>query len=126
MPLEVKRTKDNGIVVLQCNGMLTIGPGTTVLLEACREAMAATGTAGLLIDLAGIERLDSAGMGAMVTVMNECGAKKVGLAIYGMTQRVKELLAITRLDGVLPCFADAASARAALTNRERRAARGSE
>jgi len=126
MPLNIQRTRESGLVLLRCQGMLTIGPGTSALLESGREAMATPGTSGLLLDLSEVERLDSAGMGALVNLMNECGAKKIGLAIHGMTPRIKELLAITRLDGVLPCYPDEQAARAAFTSRERRAGRGSE
>ena len=62
-------------------------------------------TAGpILIDLAEVPYVDSAGLGAMLGVMASCDRSGRSFGISGACDRVKTLFQVTRVDALIPSF----------------------
>ena len=100
-------------MILHISGHLTLGPGVSALSDAAREAILGDPPAGLVIDMTGVERIDSAGMGELV-IMNTRAGRRAGMAICAIPHPVLELLHITHLDEVLSLYPDEAAAIAGL------------
>ena len=111
--LTITKEPKGSIVILHLSGDLTLGPGVSALSKAARDVIVTDPPAGLVIDLTGVDRIDSAGMGELV-IMNTRAGSRAGMAICSVQSRVRELLRITHLDGVLSLYRDEAAAIAGL------------
>jgi anti-sigma B factor antagonist len=118
-PLSIARQRKDGVVVLRLEGHLTLGPAASTLSEAMTEALAGNGVTGIVVNMAKVERMDSAGMGELVIAASRAGEKRAKLALCAVTPRLRDLLKITRLDGVLDIYADEAAAVAGVSGAER-------
>jgi anti-anti-sigma factor len=58
-----------------------------------------------ILDLSGCPYMDSSGLGIIVTHMVRCQKKGIKLICAGISPRVKQVMHITRVDGVLNCCA---------------------
>jgi anti-sigma B factor antagonist len=67
-------------------------------------------TRPIIVDLSGVEYMDSAGMGSIITVYTSCQNGGRGFAITGSNDRIQTLFEVTKVDGLLPCFETLADA----------------
>lgn len=86
------------------------------LRAALEPAVAAAGTdlPDLVVDLTGVGFLDSTGLGEIVGAHKALQAKHARLHLVSGNDRVRRLLTITGLDGVLAVHPDRAAALAAV------------
>jgi len=99
----------NGVGILQLHGRLALGEATRQVRDAVKE-LAAQGQTKILLDVADVDYIDSAGLGTLVacysTVQNGGGQLKL-LHVGG---KLREQLAITKLVTVFENFEDEARA----------------
>ena len=69
-------------------------------------------TKPIIIDLSGVEYMDSAGLGCVVSAFTSCQRNGRAFGVTGLTDRVQTLFTVTHVDGLLPCFATLAAAEA--------------
>ena len=72
------------------------------------------GTA-VIVDLAAVPYMDSAGLGAVISIFASCQRTNRGFAIIGVSPRIRTLFEVTHCDGLLPCFDSLAAADVATT-----------
>jgi anti-sigma B factor antagonist len=86
----------SGVAVIDFSGRITLGEGSKLLREMIKE-QTARGQKKILLNLADVDYIDSAGIGELVsgytTVQNANGEMK----LLNLTKRVRDLLQITRL-----------------------------
>ena len=70
----------------------------------------------LILDVADVPYMDSAGLGSVVSVFVSCQRTSRGFGIIGLTERIRTLFAVTHVDGLLPCFASLESAESAVSS----------
>ena len=103
-----KRTKGN-VTIFDLRGKILIGEGIDDLRQAVNQALEA-GEINLLLNFAEVPYLDSTGLGEVVrsytTVKNRGGAVK----IVNLTNKVRDLLSVTKLITVFETFEDEALA----------------
>ena len=58
----------------------------------------------VIVDLEGVPYMDSAGLGAVISIFASCQRTNRGFAIIGVSQRIRTLFEVTHCDGLLPCF----------------------
>jgi anti-sigma B factor antagonist len=114
MPLHIVQKVTGSVMVLDVRGRITLGPETEALRLAIREAVAA-GYTGIVLDLAGIDYIDSAGLGTLVASF--ASAKRAGgeLKLANLTLRVRSLMQITRLSTVFEVYGSVEEARRSFT-----------
>lgn len=99
-----KRTK-NDVIILDLKGKILIGDGIDELREAINNAIKAKETS-LLLNFKDVPYLDSTGLGEVVrsytSVKKEGGVVK----IINLTQKVRDLLSVTKLITVFETFED--------------------
>src|SRR3954449_12784563 len=86
-------------VIVRLTGGLTLGPQLTRCSKSVLELVHSRRTTGLLLDIRGIQEIDSAGLGELVilyTALSEAGSR---LCLLCPTARVLRLLEMTRLEG---------------------------
>jgi len=98
------------VVVVDVSGKITLGDGGDAILKDKLRSLVQQGQKKLLLNLADVAYVDSAGLGAIVqsytTVTNQGGALK----LVNTTKRIKDLLAITKLLTVFDTFDNEAEA----------------
>src|SRR5580698_9450176 len=83
MALKVTRREEDGISILDLKGRLTFGPEDMLLNDEIRHALAAR-TFRLVIDLSGVDKIDSAGLGTLLYARAELRRAGGGLALANL------------------------------------------
>jgi anti-sigma B factor antagonist len=105
MSLEIHQHIREGVVVLEMKGRITLGKEATAMREKVAELNAAE-TRNLVFNLAGVDYIDSTGLGAMVmcaTTMRKAGGN---VKLLNLNKRNIELLVMTRLATSFEIFTD--------------------
>jgi len=68
------------------------------------------GRSRVVVDLAGVEFLDSTGLGVLVGILKRVRSHGGALRLVAPPEQVRRLLALTRLDQILDVYPDTASA----------------
>ena len=97
--------------------MKLTGPLTIQTLFEFQDVTRQESEKSVIIDLAGVPYMDSAGLGSVVSVFTSCQRTARGFAIIGLSARIRTLFQITRVDGLLPVFASLELAEASVTTR---------
>ena len=74
-------------------------------------AIAAASAKGIVIDLAATTFIDSAGLGALVSLLKNCSQRGLRLYLAGLTPQVRQIFELTRLYRLFDIFETAAQAR---------------
>ena len=111
--MQVTTRRRETVTILDVDGRLTIGLGDVALRKAVREQLQA-GFNVLLLNLAGVTRLDSSGIGELVlsyTTVTDAGGR---LALENLSAGVCAAAHATFLDDVFDIYEDEDEAIAAL------------
>jgi anti-sigma B factor antagonist len=104
MSLEITATDREGIAILSMKGRLTVGDATE-LREKVNEELAA-GKVRIILDLAGVDYIDSTGLGSMVICFTSIKKAGGALKLANLNKRNIELLVLTKLHTIFEVFAD--------------------
>ena len=80
-----------------------------VLMSAYEEA-GGPGTSRLVLNFAGLEYMNSGGIGMLVTLLVRANRQRQRLAAYGLSSHYREIFELTRLDEAITIYDDEASA----------------
>ena len=69
----------------------------------------------VIIDLTDVPYMDSAGLGALISIFASCQRTNRGFGLAGVSQRIRTLFEVTHCDGLLPCFDSIDAAEAAIS-----------
>ena len=105
MSLEIEQHEREGITIVAMKGRITVGLEATSLREAV-AALIAAGTRNLVFNLAGVDFIDSTGLGALV--MSASALRKSGgnVKLVNLNRRTIELLVMTKLATIFEIFTD--------------------
>jgi anti-sigma B factor antagonist len=105
MALDIHQREREGIAILDLKGRITAGHEAGALRETV-AALNAAGTRNLVLDLRGVDYIDSTGLGTLVmcaTTLNKSGGK---IKLLNLNRRNIELLVMTKLATVFEIFTD--------------------
>ncbi|MEO7653629.1 MAG: STAS domain-containing protein [Bryobacteraceae bacterium] len=109
MSLKLTSRQVGDVAVLDVAGRITLGEGSSTLRDSMRD-LVSKGQKKVLLNLSEVTYIDSSGIGELVsgftTVTNAGGQLK----LLGLTNRVKDLLQITKLYTVFDVHEDEAHA----------------
>jgi len=94
-PLIIKSSTINGSTVLAPQSDIDMSRAPT-MRDAIKSALAAK-PSRLVIDLSVVNYVDSSGIATLVEALKWTREEKVGLALAGLSPRVKTLMEITKL-----------------------------
>jgi anti-sigma B factor antagonist len=102
---DIQEREKEGITILDFKGRIAAGPEATALREKVAEVTAA-GKRNLVLNLAGVDYIDSTGLGALVVCVT--GLRKLGgnMKLLNLNRRNIDLLVMTKLDTVFEVFTD--------------------
>ena len=97
------------VAVIDLEGKITLGESTGILRNEFKELLA-QGTKRIVLNLAGVNYVDSAGLGELVgiytTTKNQGGAVK----LLNMQKKLNDLMQITKLHTIFESFDNEQSA----------------
>ena len=107
--LDVKERQAGDVTILDLRGEVRIGEGSIALRDAIRN-LAAAGKKKLLLNLGGVSYIDSSGIGELIANYTTVSRQGGQLKLLKLTDRVQNLLVITKLLTVFDAYDDEAEA----------------
>lgn len=107
--LEIRERQAGDVTVLDMDGKVTIGEGSVALRTAIRRLLE-EGKKKILLNLAGVGYIDSSGIGELVSSYTAIGKEGGQLKLLKLTQKLRDLLAITKLLTVFDVYDSEADA----------------
>ena len=103
--LNIKQRQAGDVAILDLDGEVRIGDSATALRSAIRELVAA-GTKKILLNLGGVRYIDSSGIGELIANYTTVGRTGGQLKLLNLTDKVQDLLVITKLLTVFDVYED--------------------
>src|SRR6476619_3080762 len=97
------------ISVVDVSGRITLGDGSSALRELLRE-MLKQGQKKILLNVQNVSYIDSSGIGELVSGYTTVASQGGTLKLLGLTNRIKDLLQITKLYTIFDVHEDEAHA----------------
>jgi anti-sigma B factor antagonist len=94
--MKVNTRQVDGVTVMDLSGRITLGEGSVVLRDAVRDLLS-KGSKKILANLAEVNYIDSSGIGELVSAFTTVRNQGGELKLLNLTQKVHDLLQITKL-----------------------------
>ncbi len=107
--LNINERQAGDVTVLDMSGKITIGEGSVALRTAIRKLIE-EGKKKILLNLSQVSYVDSSGIGEFVASFTAIGREGGQLKLLNLTQKIQDLLAITKLLTVFDTYDDESSA----------------
>jgi anti-sigma B factor antagonist len=107
--MQISTRKAGPATIIDLVGALRLGDPEQAFRDQV-DKLVTSGVQHLAINLAGVSELDSSGIGALVRTFSALKRGGGKCVFYAPTQRVRMLLKMVRLDGVLEIVEDEAAA----------------
>ena len=107
--LDVKARQAGDVTILDLSGEVRIGEGAISLRDSIRK-LADEGRKKVLLNLAGVKYIDSTGIGELIANYTTISRQGGQLKLLKLTDRVQNLLVITKLLTVFDSYDDEAEA----------------
>jgi anti-sigma B factor antagonist len=107
--MQIAERAVSDVVVLDVKGRITLGDGDEVLKDKVNSVVS-KGQKKILLNLAEVPYVDSAGLGEIVRTYTTVSRQGGSLKLLNLTKRISDLLAITKLLTVFETFDSEAEA----------------
>ena len=94
--LNITERQAGDITVLDMNGKVTLGEGSVALRTTIRRLLG-EGKKNILLNLGQVGYVDSSGIGELVSSFTSVNKEGGKLKLLNLTQKIQDLLAITKL-----------------------------
>ena len=101
--MEISERNDGKVTILGLTGKVTLGEGD-VLLKDKLHSLLNQGRKDVLLNLAQVSYVDSAGLGAIVSAYTTMTREGGSLKLANVTKKLQDLLSITKLLTVFETF----------------------
>lgn len=103
--MKITQRSEEGVVILDLEGKLTIGEGDVALREELNDVLA-KGEKKILLNLEGVKTMDSSGLGELVRCKTSGANAGATIKLLHVQDKVQQVLEMTRLIGVFDDFDD--------------------
>ena len=107
--IKINEREAGDVTILDLSGKITIGEGSVQLREVVRGLLE-RGKKKLLINLGGVDYVDSSGIGELVSCFTTTKNQGGQLKLLNLTKKIRDLLQITKLLTVFDTYDDEAEA----------------
>jgi anti-sigma B factor antagonist len=107
--LNINERQAGDVTVLDLSGKITIGEGSVALRTAIRRLLE-EGKKRILLNLSGVSYVDSSGIGELVSSYTAINKEGGQLKLLNLTQKIQDLLTITKLLTVFDVYDNEAEA----------------
>lgn len=109
MALTIKTRKVKDVTILDLSGRITLGEDTGILRDEIASLLA-MGEKKILVSMAGVGYVDSAGLGELVRAYTTATAQGATMKLLHLQGKMKDLMTITKLHTVFAIFDDEGAA----------------
>jgi len=107
--LNIKQRQAGDVAVLDLDGQVRMGDSATALRGAIR-GLVAGGNKKILLNLGGVKYVDSGGIGELIANYTTVGRSGGQMKLLNLTDKVQDLLVITKLLTVFDVYDNEAEA----------------
>ena len=107
--LEVNQRQAGDVTILDMSGAVRMGEGSITLRDAIR-GLADEGKKKIILNLAGVKYVDSSGIGELIANYTTVSRQGGQLKLLNLTDRIQNLLVITKLLTVFDAYEDESEA----------------
>lgn len=107
--ITISERQAGDVTILDLSGKVTIGEGSVALRGAIRRLLG-EGKNKILMNLGSVGYIDSSGIGELVSSFTAVNKEGGSLKLLNLTQKIQDLLAITKLLTVFDVFDSEAEA----------------
>ena len=104
----------NGITVVDLSGLITLEQGSTVLRDTVRKLLG-QGQKKILLQMGEVMAIDSSGIGELVNAYTTVRGQGGELKLLNLSEKVQDLLQITKLHTVFDISGEEAAALASFS-----------
>jgi anti-sigma B factor antagonist len=101
--MQIEERAVGDVIVLDMKGRITLGEGDELLRDKINSLLN-QGRRKLVLNLADVPYIDSAGLGEIVRTYTTVSRQGGGLKLLNLTKRITDLLSITKLLTVFETF----------------------
>jgi len=101
--MKIEERAVSGVTILDLQGKMLIGEGDELLREKINQ-LVENGTGKIVLNLAEVPYVDSAGLGEIVRCYTTVSRKNGKLKLLNLTKRIHDLLSITKLLTVFEAY----------------------
>jgi len=94
--LNLTERQAGDVTILDMNGKVTLGEGSVALRTTVRRLLG-DGKKKILLNLGSVGYIDSSGIGELVSSFTAVNKENGSLKLLNLTQKIQDLLAITKL-----------------------------
>ena len=94
--LNISERQAGDVTILDMDGKVTIGEGSVALRNTIRRLLS-EGKKKILLNLGSVSYVDSSGIGELVSSFTAVNKENGTLKLLNLTQKIQDLLAITKL-----------------------------
>ena len=109
MSMKVSTRQVDGVTILDLSGRITLGEGSVTIRDAVRDLLA-KGQKKILLNLGDISYIDSSGIGELVSAFTTVKNAGGELKLLNLSQKVQDVLYVTKLYTVFDVKDDEAAA----------------
>ena len=110
MAVESKQL-ESGVAVITISGRLALG-GETEKLDAALSKLLAADPKLVILDITGLDYVDSSGVGMLVSCLTRLKKAGGGMKVAGANPRIRRIFSMTGVEGMMPLYEDLAAATA--------------
>lgn len=107
--LNISERQAGDVTILDMSGKVTIGEGSVALRNTIRRLLG-EGKKKILLNLSDVGYIDSSGIGELVSSFTAVNKEGGSLKLLNLTQKIQDLLAITKLLTVFDTYEDESEA----------------
>ena len=107
--LDVKQRQAGDVTILDLSGSIRMGDGAVALRNAIR-GLIEKGNKKVLLNLAAVKSVDSSGIGELIANYTTLSRDGGQLKLLNLTEKIRDLLVITKLLTVFDSYDDEAEA----------------
>ena len=107
--MQIEERAVGDVMILDLKGKITLGEGDELLKDKI-NSLVNQGHKKIVLNLAGVPYIDSAGLGEVVRTYTTVSRQGGSLKLLGLTKRITDLLSITKLLTVFETYDNEADA----------------
>ncbi len=105
MALTAKTRRAGNVAIVDLTGRITLGESTGILRDELRSLLA-QGNKQIILNMAGVSYVDSAGLGELVSAYTTATNQGGSLKLLHLQGKLHDLMQITKLHTIFPAFDD--------------------
>jgi anti-sigma B factor antagonist len=102
MQLSLNTRTVDGVLIVDCHGRIVFGAESAMLRDTIRKLIAENKR--IVLNLGGVNYIDSGGLGTLVSLYTTARTSGGSIKLTNLTQRVGDLLQVTKLVTVFEVF----------------------